>query len=277
MMSVVDSGDKRASVWNEVAQLYGEGVSPFGFFSVELVKVAMLASGERVLDLGTGNGLGLLPAAQAVAPATVVGVDFASDMLETAKRRAASVGVSNIELARMDVAQLDFPDDTFDVALASSVFQFVSYSPDVLREWRRVLRPGGRLVFSVPEGGTDPAMTIIVDLVGQHAAELPADIAARLRAAQSAREKPLDLPALCLTAGFTEASGGQLALHTAVANVDEWWDMHWSHGIRTFLRELDDSTLGQIKREGAARLESLRSEDGTIPIALTMVVCHAVK
>ena len=94
-------GDDRALVWDEVAGLYGEGVSPFGFFSVELVEAARLCVGERVLDLGTGHGLGLIPAARLVAPGVVVGIDFSRDMLDAAERRAVSAGVANIEPRRM--------------------------------------------------------------------------------------------------------------------------------------------------------------------------------
>jgi len=264
-------------VWNEVAELYGEGISPFGFFSTELVRVAGLSPGDSVLDLGTGNGLGLVPAARAVAPAVVVGVDFATQMLEVAGQRAARFAVQNVELVCMDVAHLDLGDATFDVALASSVFQFVGYSTDVLREWRRVLRPGGRLVFSVPEIGSDPAMSMIGDLIGEHAAQLAPEVLATSRVAQQNRSEHPDLAALCLAGGFERAATSQLRLRTTVADADEWWAMQWTHGIRAFLREFDEATLEQIKRDAGIRLEGLRRPDGAIPLTLTMTVCHAVK
>jgi ubiquinone/menaquinone biosynthesis C-methylase UbiE len=277
MMSVVAVGDDRGLVWDEVAGLYGEGVSPFGFFSVELVEAARLCAGDRVLDLGTGNGLGLIPAARAVAPAVVVGIDLSQEMLDAAARRAASAGVANIELRCMDAARLEFPDESFDVALASSVFQFVGYSPDALREWRRVLRPGGRLVFSIPDAGTDPSMRMLMELISQHASKLPDVLAARLRSAQDSRRQPPDLSVLCRDSGFREVTPSRLELTTTVPDIDAWWDMQWSHGVRTFLRAFDPSTLEEIKREATVRLEALQSEAGTIPIVLTMAACHAVK
>ena len=273
MMFGVSGYEDRASIWNEVAALYGEGASPFGFFSLELVKAAGLASGDRVLDLGTGNGLGLIPAALVVAPAIVTGVDFSPDMLEYAKQRALAARVPNVELRQMDVTRLDFPDDSFDVAIASSVFQFVGYAPEVLVEWRRVLRPGGRLVFSVPKPDTDATMHVLLGLLREHEAELPAKTAARLRAVRT----PPDLPALCLESGFNEASGGRLRHEAAAADVDEWWEVQWSHGVRTFLRELTPATLDEIKHAAAAKLDPFRRDDGAIPIVLEMAVCHAVK
>jgi ubiquinone/menaquinone biosynthesis C-methylase UbiE len=276
MMSGVAVGDDRALVWDEIAGLYGEGFSPFGFFSVELVESARLCAGEQVLDLGTGNGLGLIPAARAVAPAVVVGIDFSQDMLDAAERRAVSAGVANIELRRMDATHLEFPDESFDVALASSVFQFVGYSPDALGEWRRVLRPGGRLVFSIPDTGTDPSMRVLMELISQHASKLPHALAARLRSARDSRRQP-DLAALCSESGFREVTPSRLELTTTLPDVDAWWEMQWSHGVRTFLRAFDASTLEDIKDEATVRLEALRSEAETIPVVLTMAVCHAVK
>ena len=265
------------SVWNEVAGLYGEGDSPYGFFSTELVRVAALSPGERVVDLGTGNGLGLVPAAQVVAPAVVVGVDFAKDMLDAAARRAARLGVTNVRLVCSDVGQLDFANATFDVALASSVFQFAGYSSAVLEEWRRVLRPGGRLVFSVPEIGSDPVTNLIGDLIGEHAAKLDPGMLEALRVTQQNRSEHLDLRALCLASGFRSASMSELRRTTGVAGVDQWWAMQWTHGIRTFLREFDDATLQKINRDAGVRLGGLRKADGTIPLTLTMSVCTAVK
>jgi SAM-dependent methyltransferase len=278
MMSGVNvQEDPPPSIWNEVAELYGEGDSPFGFFSGELVRVATLSPGERVLDLGTGNGLGLIPAAQAVAPAVVVGVDFAAEMLNAARRRADASGVRNVELACMSVASLDFSEGAFDVALACSVFQFVDYSTAVLREWRRVLRIGGRLVLSVPDIGSDSAMSLIGDLISEHAARLPPQMLATLRAAQLNPSKRPDLRTLCLASGFRQASISRLSLHTSLADVDDWWNMQWSHGIRTYLRALDDPTLQAIKQEAATRLERIRGDDGAIPLTLEMTVCHARK
>jgi len=80
---------------------------------------------------------------------------------------------------------------------------------------------------------------------------------------------------LCRASGFCAVTLSRLELTTTVPDMDAWWDMQWSLGVRTFLRAFDPSTLEEIKRE--VRLEALRREDGTIPIVLTMSACHAVK
>src|SRR5262245_24984925 len=127
------------AVWNAIGDSYGEGIPMMVDMAQALVDRAVLRSGERVIDLGTGNGHALVPAATAVDPARVVGVDLSPTMLEAAQRRVTDAGLNNVELHTMDCTALSFPDATFDVALASTVFQFVGYAPEALREWRRVL------------------------------------------------------------------------------------------------------------------------------------------
>ena len=120
-------------------------------------------------------------------------------------------------------------------------------------------------------------MRMLMELIGQHASELPDVLAARLRSAQDSRRQPPDLAVLCRGSGFREVTPSRLELTTTVPDIDAWWDMQWSHGVRTFLRAFDPSTLEEIKREATVRLDPLRSKDGTIPIVLTMAACHAVK
>ena len=204
----------------------------------------------------------------------VVGVDFATQMLEAARQRAYRFGVQNIELVRMDVAHLDLADATFDVALASSVFQFVGYSTDVLRgvATRSPLRRASRVL------GTADRLRSRDELdrrsIGEHAAKLAPEVLATSRVAQKNRSAHLDLPALCRASGFS-ASVSELWLRTTVADVDEWWAIQWTHGIRAFLREFDDATLDQIKRDAAVRLARSSDADGAIPLTLTMTVCQA--
>ena len=98
-----------------------------------------------------------------------------------------------------------------------------------------------------------------------------------LRVTRQNRAEHRDLGALCLASGFRSASMSEMRCTTGVAGVDQWWEMQWTHGIRTFLREFDDATLQKIKRDAGIRLGSLRNSDGTIPLTLTMSVCTAVK
>ena len=116
----------------------------------ELLARAALAPGEQVLDAACGTGLVAFGAARAVGPAgRVVGVDLSGAMVEAARRSARLRNVANVTFARMDAEALALPDASFDVALCALGLMYVPEPAAALRELRRVLRPGGRLVLAV--------------------------------------------------------------------------------------------------------------------------------
>jgi SAM-dependent methyltransferase len=262
-----------AFLWDSIGDDYGS-VSPFLVETAELlVDRAALRPGERVIDLGTGNGHGLVPAAKAVAPALVVGVDLSNGMLDAARARARAAGVENIQLRNMDVSELEFPDASFDVALASTVFQFVGYSPDALVEWRRVLAPGGRLLMSVPV-----SLGLIEDLMKEFFVRIPDEIQTAWResggSVPGTRQVP-DLAELCVQSGFTTAEAEDIHRVHTFPSMDAWWAFHWTHGSRAVFVCLPEDALADMRAEAERRLAPSVLPNGEVPIETAMRVCRA--
>jgi ubiquinone/menaquinone biosynthesis C-methylase UbiE len=97
----------------------------------------------RLLDVGVGTGRNIPfypPGAE------MVGIDISPKMLDRAERRRVALG-SRVELRRMDVTRLDFPDAAFDAAVATFVFCVLPDEQQVaaLRELARVVKPGGMI------------------------------------------------------------------------------------------------------------------------------------
>lgn len=113
-----------------------------------------LRTGDAVLDVGSGPGTITVDLARRVAPGRVVGVDASEDVVVRASALAADEGVRNVEFRTGDAYALDFEDGVFDVVHAHQVLQHLARPVDALREFRRVLRPGGLLaVRDVDYGG----------------------------------------------------------------------------------------------------------------------------
>lgn len=110
---------------------------------------AALRPGETVLDLGSGAGFDAFLAAREVgADGRVIGVDMTPEMLERARRNAATAGHRNVEFREGRIEALPLADAAVDVVISNCVINLVPDKAAVYREVARVLRPGGRMVVS---------------------------------------------------------------------------------------------------------------------------------
>ena len=111
--------------------------------AVEVVRRAELAPGWRVLDVGTGTGIG---AATALGQGRrVVGLDAAPGMLALARQ-----DFPEASFVEGDYMALPFAEEAFDAVIAVHALLFAPDPVKALAEWRRVAKAGGRLSLSVP-------------------------------------------------------------------------------------------------------------------------------
>lgn len=102
--------------------------------------------GERVLDIGSGPGYLMASIAEAVGPTGVVhGLDPSPAMNALATGRTG--GMPWVHIDDGDAVALPYPDDAFDAAVSTQVYEYVADIPGALGELRRVMRPGGRVLI----------------------------------------------------------------------------------------------------------------------------------
>ena len=109
-----------------------------------------LQPGESVLDVGCGTGVFLPGLASIVGPeGRVVGLDHSEAFLEEARKRLADESIEDrVELVAGDVHRLPFADATFDAVHCERVLMHVEDPSLAIREMRRVVRPGGRVLVA---------------------------------------------------------------------------------------------------------------------------------
>lgn len=107
---------------------------------------------RAVLDVGCGTGVGTLAMAAALpADAVVTGLDLTPAMIERARRYHRQRGADpRVRFEVGDATRTGFDAGRFDTVVGNSVLYLVPDAPSVLRELRRVLAPGGVLVFMEP-------------------------------------------------------------------------------------------------------------------------------
>lgn len=124
----------------EQSQLY-DGVTR------RFLNAAGIEKGMKVLDIGSGAGDVALTLAEIVGnDGSVVGVDVNAEILETARSRAETAGVTNVEFIAGDARTLDLPDD-FDAIVGRLVLMYMAEPGDALRQLATRLRPGGIVAF----------------------------------------------------------------------------------------------------------------------------------
>jgi 2-polyprenyl-3-methyl-5-hydroxy-6-metoxy-1,4-benzoquinol methylase len=141
------------SVWNERAGSWDEmseanAVAPDRAADLERTIAALNAGpGDRILDAGCGTGQYALAFAEIGLDVTAV--DLAPEMIARARKHGQERKLS-VAWRIEQVADLSDPDASYDAVHARVVLQFVPNIPAALAELRRVLKPGGRMLASVP-------------------------------------------------------------------------------------------------------------------------------
>jgi phosphatidylethanolamine/phosphatidyl-N-methylethanolamine N-methyltransferase len=123
---------------------------------IAAVRQMGIRPGDRVLEVGAGTGINvpLYPR-----HCRVTAIDLSAPMLERARRRISRQGIAHVELLEQDAARMTFPDDFFDSVYAPYVMSVVVDPICVVREMRRVCRPGGRIVILNHFRSTNPVLS----------------------------------------------------------------------------------------------------------------------
>lgn len=127
---------------------------------------------RRIADLGCGLGHNTLPLRAAFPEAEIIAIDVAAPMLRYGHARARTLGVTDVVFSQQDATQTNLPDASCDLVFTTMVLHETSHSalPKLLREARRLLRPGGLTVHleQPPYRGLEPFEQFMRDWDGRY-------------------------------------------------------------------------------------------------------------
>jgi len=257
-----------AAFFDRVAGQYDRtGPRFFSYFGQRLVNLAGLPAGAQVLDLASGRGAVLFPAASAVGPdGHITGVDLSERMVMELTQEIQHLNAPNITVRQMDVEDLQFPDASFDFIFCGFGLFFFPQVEHVLAEIRRVLRPGGKLAVSLWDRSMDAQWAWFYQEVQAH---LPPDPTAKpvpSRPPSGELDTQTGLQRALGAAGFRDIQV-TLEIHDFVyAQDNDWWDALGTHWTRMALERIEQVNgaqgLASFKLAIFTRLLAIRQADG---------------
>jgi SAM-dependent methyltransferase len=230
----------------------------------DLVDLAALRPGERVVDIACGTGVVTRLAAERIGAAgTVAGVDINPGMLAVA--RAADLD-SSIEWYEASAEALPLSDNAFDVALCQMGLQFFPDKTTALREMHRVLVGGGRVLLNLP-GPTPPIFAVLEDALARH---LGADAAGFMRAVFSLHDAG-EIEGLLGNAGFQEVEARSSMKSLRLPDPESFlWQYVHSTPLAVAVAQLDEDGRAALQHEVLAGWQPYIDDAGfVLPLRVT--------
>ena len=246
------------SVFDLVAGAYDNpSMRFFPFTADRMVELLQLAPGSKVLDMATGTGMVAIACAQALGnQGRVQAIDLSEKMLDRAYINIQKSGLNNIDLHAMDAELLEFPNQDFDAVFCSYGLFFL---PDMLmgvKEALRVLKPGGRFIFtSFAKGSFSPLTEQFQTDIEAFGIEFPKGNWLLIDEQQACLD-------LLHEGGFEQAQAVTEQLGYHLSSSEDWWEILWSSGYRGILEQLKPDQLAQFRTRHLAAIDKLATADG---------------
>jgi ubiquinone/menaquinone biosynthesis C-methylase UbiE len=258
MSKDTDTVQQVRKVFDTVAPRYDNpAMRYFPFCANRLVYHLQPEPGSKVLDVATGTGVVSLAVAQAIGPhGRVQAIDLSENMLAVATRNLQGAGLDNVDFHLMDARRLDFKSRYFDTVTCSFGIFFLPDMLAGLREWQRVLKPGGRLMFTT---FTANAFQPLAEHF-RHALETQGQVIEK--ESWMRLTDPADAMALLEAAGFDDRQYQVEQLGYHLNDPEDWWDIILSSGFRGYVDRLDPAGQQALRRLHLTEVQKLMTDKG---------------
>jgi len=232
--------------------------------------------GDTVLELAAGLGdTGLMAARLVGESGRVIITDFSPQMVAAARQRAGEMGVENAEFRRLDAEQMSLEANSVDGVLCRWAYMLMIDPAKAFAETRRVLRPGGRLSFSVwAARERNPTLSLAGGVLVELGHIPPPDPEAP---GAFVMADPGRIQKLVVGAGFAEPEIEEISFRWRFANQDAYWRylMETAASVLPVLRALSPEALNTVRERVHEAVRPFQSGEGyDFPAVCLNAVTH---
>lgn len=266
-MITFDATDYRGSAPENYEKFFVPAIA--APLAADLVSTAALRPAERILDVACGTGVvARLAASRVREPGAVAGLDVNPGMLAVA--RSATPYDAKIAWYETSAEVMPLTDASFDVVLCQMGLQFIPDKVKALKEMRRVLAPGGRVVLNLP-GPIPDLFVALRDALTKH---IDPQCAAFVDVVFSLHDSD-QLTGLMAEAGFSDIVADRKQ-KTLRLPADFLWQYIHSTPLVALVGKTSEAQRAALSRDVAARWQSFAAANGlTFEVGVT-TVCGAV-
>jgi ubiquinone/menaquinone biosynthesis C-methylase UbiE len=217
--------------------------------------------GQRVLEIAAGPGDTGFLVAPRLGTGRLTSTDLSPSMVDAARKRGAELGIANADYRVVDAQKMDLTDESFDAAICRWGFMLMPDPAAALRETRRVLRPGGRLVFAVFTGPEKNPFASLPARILIEMGHLPAPTS-EWRPGILALADRARVQSLIDSAGFVSPEIESVGMTWTFAGVDEYWTFLIDlTALGPLIRSLPDDARSRFRATLNERLSAFSRND----------------
>jgi SAM-dependent methyltransferase len=219
--------------------------------------------GDTLLELAAGAGdTGFQAVAIAGADGRLISTDFSPAMVDAARRRAAELGLENVDHRVMDAERIELDADSVDGVLCRFGFMLMPDPAAAFAETRRVLRPGGRLVLAVwsaPE--RNPWASIGYGLLVERGLMPPPEPGAPSPFALASEDHTRTL---LIGAGFSQVRSEHVSVRFGFRDIDDYTEFSADTGgpAALVLRDLPEDEREALQKQLNSAFSPFRTDGG---------------